>query len=179
MNPAHALPRRTVLAVSGTAVLAVAAACSSNDPAPAAGTTAAGTTAGSASAAKSSSAAVSTGSAKSSAVAAYTTASGTATSPVAPAGDPLASVADVEAAGSMVIDGGQPILLAAVNGTVVAHTAICTHQGCTVAAKGSNANCPCHGSKFNAATGAVLNGPAQSPLAEVTVTVADGKIYAG
>ena len=171
------LPRRTVLAASGTAVLAVAAACSS-DPAPAPSTTSAAT---SASAAKSSSSAAGSSSAAPSAptaAAAPTSAAPTSTAALAPAGTPVASVADVEAAGSIVVGTDKPILLCAANGTVVGHTAICTHQGCTVAAGGADANCPCHGSKFNAATGAVLNGPAVSPLAVVAVTVANGQVYA-
>jgi Rieske Fe-S protein len=67
-----------------------------------------------------------------------------------------------------------PIILAASNGTVVAHTAICTHMQCTVPASGS---CPCHGSKFNVQTGAVENGPANAPLAAVPVTVSGGQVY--
>ena len=173
------LPRRTVLAASGTAVLAVAAACSS-DPAPAPSTTSAAT---SASAAKSSPSAAGSSSAPSAPTAAPTTAAPTSAAPastaaLAPAGTPVASVAHVEAAGSIVVGTDKPILLCAANGTVVGHTAICTHQGCTVAAGGADANCPCHGSKFNAATGAVLNGPAVSPLAVVAVTVANGQVYA-
>ena len=175
------LPRRTVLAASGTAVLAVAAACSS-DPAPAPSTTSAAT---SASAAKSSSSAAGSSSAAPSAptaapttAAAPTSAAPASTAAPAPAGTPVASVADVEAAHSIVVGTDKPILLCAANGKVVGHTAICTHQGCTVAAGGADANCPCHGSKFNAATGAVLNGPAVSPLAVVAVTVANGQVYA-
>ena len=164
------LPRRTVLAASGTAVLAVAAACSS-DPAPAPSTTSAAT---SASAAKSSPSAAGSSSAPS----APTAAPPASTAALAPAGTPVASVADVEAAGAIVVGTDKPILLCAANGTVVGHTAICTHQGCTVAAGGADATCPCHGSKFNAATGAVLNGPAVSPLAVVAVTVANGQVYA-
>lgn len=171
MNPVpRSLPRRTVLAASGTAVLAVAAACSS-DPGTAGSATAAAT-----SAAKSSSAAASTGSAAASSKAAAPTTAGT--SAAVPARGPVASVAEVEAAGSVVVGTDKPILLCAANGTVVGHTAICTHQGCTVAAAGADANCPCHGSKFNAATGAVITGPAMSALAEVAVTVANGQVYA-
>ena len=39
--------------------------------------------------------------------------------------------------------------------------------------------CPCHGSKYNALTGAVINGPAALPLAPVAVSVKDGKVVAG
>jgi cytochrome b6-f complex iron-sulfur subunit len=175
------LPRRTVLAASGTAVLAVAAACSS-DPTPAPATTSPAATTSSAASSSSAAAPRSTvalSSAPNSATAALTSAfAPTSTAAPAPAGNPVATVADVEAAGSIVV-GDKPILLCAANGTVVGHTAICTHQGCTVAAGGADANCPCHGSKFNAATGAVINGPALSPLAEVAVTVANGQVYAG
>ncbi len=84
-------------------------------------------------------------------------------------------MADVEAAGALIVGPGDaPVLLAAANGTVVAHTAICTHQGCTVAASG---DCPCHQSKFNVQTGAVERPPALQPLAEIAVTVRGGQVY--
>jgi nitrite reductase/ring-hydroxylating ferredoxin subunit len=67
------------------------------------------------------------------------------------------------------------VLLASTNGSVVGHTAVCTHQQCTIGASGS---CPCHGSKFNITTGAVENGPAQRPLEEIAVTVSGGQVYA-
>ncbi|MGS0685373.1 Rieske (2Fe-2S) protein [Nakamurella sp. GG22] len=182
------LPRRTVLAASGTAVLAAAAACGSNSAATDSSTPAATSAAGSSSAAASSTA---SSSAPGSSTAASSTAesstaesspaeSSTAASSSAaestPAGKSLATVADVESAGSVVVEGPSgPLLLAAANGSVVAHTAICTHQGCTVAANGG---CPCHGSKFNVQTGAVENPPALQPLAEVPVTVSGGQVFA-
>ena len=57
------------------------------------------------------------------------------------------------------------------SGEFVAHTAVCTHQGCLVAAAGGQLDCPCHGSKFDAFTGKVINGPARLPLDAVNVTV--------
>ena len=48
--------------------------------------------------------------------------------------------------------------------TFAAVTAICTHQGCTIAGYGSQIyTCPCHGSQFDA-NGQVKKGPANSPL---------------
>ncbi|MBS1118965.1 MAG: iron-sulfur protein (secreted protein) [Deltaproteobacteria bacterium] len=48
--------------------------------------------------------------------------------------------------------------------TFQAMSAVCTHAGCTVAFNGTDKfNCPCHGSSFSSA-GAVLNGPAGTPL---------------
>jgi cytochrome b6-f complex iron-sulfur subunit len=75
---------------------------------------------------------------------------------------------------------GAPIVVAQPSaGKAVAFSAVCTHMGCTVAPTGEHLNCPCHGSQYDAFTGAVLKGPATKPLASVPVHVADGKVVAG
>lgn len=86
----------------------------------------------------------------------------------------LAAVADIPDGGSLVANG---VLLARTGDTVTGRSPVCTHQQCTVAAAMAEADCPCHGSKFNASTGAVLNGPATEPLPEVAVTVKDGNVF--
>jgi len=50
-------------------------------------------------------------------------------------------------------------------------------MGCTVGAAGKQLDCPCHGSVFDAQTGAVVNGPAQSPLQSYQVAQVGNEIY--
>ncbi len=65
-------------------------------------------------------------------------------------------------------------------GEFKAFSAVCTHQGCVLASLRHNvAGCPCHGSEFDALTGAVVNGPATKALPEVAITVQDGKMITG
>lgn len=65
-------------------------------------------------------------------------------------------------------------------GHFTAFSAVCTHAGCTVNfdKAGFTFDCPCHGSRFDATTGAALNGPASSPLPSITIAKGpDGKLY--
>lgn len=72
---------------------------------------------------------------------------------------------------------GGPILVAQPKaGTVVAFSAICTHMGCVVAPAGDQFDCPCHGSEFNAGTGAVIKGPARRPLPALKTAVSNGTV---
>jgi Rieske Fe-S protein len=52
-------------------------------------------------------------------------------------------------------------------------------MGCPVKVAGTELNCPCHGSKYNALTGAVLHGPAPKSLPSVAVAVQGGNVVAG
>ena len=65
------------------------------------------------------------------------------------------------------------------NGDFVAYSAVCPHQGCTVAYQQDSGQlaCPCHGSAFDPADGAaVLSGPAQQPLPDIPVEVQNGEV---
>jgi thiosulfate dehydrogenase (quinone) large subunit len=61
----------------------------------------------------------------------------------------------------------------------VAFSAICTHAGCTVGFDRSAREfvCPCHGSIYNALTGAVIQGPAPLPLPPIGVKLTNGTLY--
>lgn len=53
--------------------------------------------------------------------------------------------------------------------------ATCTHQGCLVQSReDAGVRCPCHSALFDPINGAVLEGPAMSPLAPVAFTIKTG-----
>jgi cytochrome b6-f complex iron-sulfur subunit len=101
-------------------------------------------------------------------------------SPAPPAGA-LAPLSAVPVGGSRIVtSAGKPVVLSQASaGKVTGFSAICTHMGCTVNAGGSKLNCPCHGSVFNAFTGAVVQGPATRSLPAVAVHVSDGYVVSG
>jgi nitrite reductase/ring-hydroxylating ferredoxin subunit len=96
---------------------------------------------------------------------------------VAP-GEVLARADDVPVGGalSVTVGGAQLLVTQPEEGTFAAFSAICTHQACTVAPGDGELLCPCHASRYDLATGAVLGGPAPEPLPEVPVTVASGEV---
>jgi Rieske Fe-S protein len=89
------------------------------------------------------------------------------------AGDVVVLLSEVPVGGAYAVslDGRRVLISQPTEGTVAAFDAECTHQGCTVRAADAGLVCPCHGSAFDPATGAVVRGPATEPLAPVGVTV--------
>ena len=75
-------------------------------------------------------------------------------------------------------DGRPDVLIRDTSGHLTAMSAVCTHAGCEVSYESGQLVCPCHGSVFNARTGAVEQGPASQPLAMKHVTESGGEIYA-
>jgi len=86
----------------------------------------------------------------------------------------LASNSSLTTAGSSKVV--QNILIFNTGTNIVALSAICTHQGCTVGynAGKNDIECPCHGSVYST-SGSVLVGPAPSALRAYPVTQ-DGNI---
>ena len=151
--------RRTVLACVGTACAAVLAGCSTynsnnggiagSQPAPASSSAPPPTEAGSG--------------------------SGTAAGPAA-----LASTSDVPVGGGKILTDKKIVLTQPKSGEFHGFSAVCTHAGCTVGSVSDGTiNCPCHGSRFNITTGAVVNGPAASPLPAVAIKVQGTSIVQG
>ncbi|MCW7943176.1 FeS-binding protein [Streptomyces hygroscopicus] len=66
------------------------------------------------------------------------------------------------------------------DGSLKAYSTICTHAGCAIdKLSGTTLVCPCHGSRFDATTGKVVQAPATEPLPELPVEVKNGHIVAG
>ena len=146
--------RRTVLACVGTACAAVLAGCStynSNN----------GGVAGSQPAQPASSSAAPAGSA-----------SGGAAAPAA-----LASTSDVPVGGGKILTDKKIVLTQPKSGEFHGFSAVCTHVGCLVNKVTSGTiDCPCHGSEFKITNGAVVAGPAPSPLPARQIKIVDDQV---
>jgi Rieske Fe-S protein len=83
----------------------------------------------------------------------------------------------VPAGGGIVLSTTKVVVTRGTGDDVHAFSAVCTHQGCTVGSVERGVIfCPCHGSEFNAQTGAVTAGPATRPLPAVAVAVQNGNV---
>jgi Rieske Fe-S protein len=101
-----------------------------------------------------------------------TGASATPESGAPQAGGGLAKTADIPVGGGAVFKDQKVVVVQPTSGQFKAYTAVCTHQGCTVAnVANGTIDCPCHGSKFKIEDGSVANGPADKPLAEKQIKV--------
>lgn len=99
-----------------------------------------------------------------------------------PTGTPtaLAQLSDIPEGGGTIVNNQEIVVTRGTGNTVHAFSAVCTHQGCLVSAvTDGEITCPCHGSAFDATTGAVVRGPAQTPLPPVSVKVVDGSVVTG
>jgi Rieske Fe-S protein len=98
-------------------------------------------------------------------------------SSAAAGGTVLTPTADVPVSGGVILQDQAVVVTQPAEGQFKAFSAICTHQGCLVAAVENNEIiCPCHGARYSGEDGSVLQGPAQQPLAEGTVAVEGGNV---
>jgi Rieske Fe-S protein len=103
---------------------------------------------------------------------------GSADGPTAPVA--LGAASAVPVGGAKLYRDDKVVVSQPEQGVFKAFSAVCTHQGCVVdAVDGTTVSCPCHGSRFDAETGAVVQGPATKALPAVHVTVTGGQITAG
>ena len=93
--------------------------------------------------------------------------------PSAPApGTELGVTTDIPVGGGTVLPEHRIVVTQPVQGAFSAFSSVCTHQGCTVDQVTQGViTCPCHGSRFDVADGAVIDGPADAPLPRVAIAV--------
>jgi Rieske Fe-S protein len=90
----------------------------------------------------------------------------------------LAKVSQIPASGGLILPGPKVVLIRSSDDNVHAFSAVCTHQGCTVASVSNNViTCPCHASRFSAETGKVISGPAPRALPAIDVQVRNGEVF--
>jgi Rieske Fe-S protein len=94
----------------------------------------------------------------------------------APAGA-LARTSDIPVGGGAIFADQDVVVTQPAAGEFRAFSATCTHQGCPVTeVSDGTINCNCHGSRFAVADGAVVDGPADTPLPERGIEVSGEEI---
>lgn len=87
-------------------------------------------------------------------------------------GTVLAAVSDVPVGGGVVVSDPPIVVTQPKAGQINGFTAICPHAGCLVASVvDDEIICPCHGSRFSAVDGSVIQGPATQGLEPASVSV--------
>jgi Rieske Fe-S protein len=167
----HHTRRSVVAAAGGTGLAAVLTACGSSDDSSSSSKSADTSTAGAASGSTAPSDTDGDGDGGAS-----SSAPDTSSAPAA-GGSALAKTSDIPVGGGQVFADRKVVVTQPTAGQFKGFSAVCTHQGCTVASvSGGTINCPCHGSKFHVADGSVAHGPAASPLAQKPVKVSGDEI---
>jgi Rieske Fe-S protein len=158
-------------AASTAAAPATSAAASSSAPSSAAATSAAATSAAASSAAA-------TAAAPSTAPATHPATTAPATHPASSGPPAFTATSAIPVGGGTIFSGARVVITQPSAGEFHAFSAVCTHMGCIVAqVSNGTIDCPCHGSQYNIATGAVVAGPAPMPLPAENIRVSGGSIF--
>jgi len=86
-------------------------------------------------------------------------------------------VRDIPVGGGAIYTAAKVVVTQPASGQYKAFSAVCTHVGCLVNKVTSGTiDCPCHGSEFKITNGAVVTGPAPSPLPARQIKIVDGRV---
>ncbi|HET9648278.1 MAG TPA: Rieske (2Fe-2S) protein [Microlunatus sp.] len=86
-----------------------------------------------------------------------------------PASTLTVPAAEIPVGGGRVFNPQRVVVTQPTAGNFLAFSAVCTHQGCTVAQVTATIDCPCHGSRFAITDGSVVNGPSTEALPGVPI----------
>jgi Rieske Fe-S protein len=107
-------------------------------------------------------------------------AAGSAGSTAGAQGSALASTSEIPVGSGKIFTSEKVVVTQPNSDDFKAFSAVCTHMGCIVATiSNGTIDCPCHGSKYSISTGAVVSGPAPSPLAAQSIKVTGSNIFLG
>ena len=94
-----------------------------------------------------------------------------------PKGTVLGQASDIPVGGGAIYTAAKVVVTQPASGQYKAFSAVCTHVGCLVNQVTSGTiDCPCHGSEFKITDGAVVAGPAPSPLPARPIKIVDGQV---
>jgi Rieske Fe-S protein len=95
----------------------------------------------------------------------------------APRGTVLGAAREIPVGGGTIFTAARVVVTQPARGQYRAFSAVCTHVGCILnQVTGRTIDCPCHGSKFSITSGAVVAGPAPTPLPKKQIEIVDGLI---
>ena len=94
-----------------------------------------------------------------------------------PEGTVLGAARDIPVGGGAVYTAAKVVVTQPASGQYRAFSAVCTHVGCIVnKVTNGTIDCPCHGSEFRITNGAVVTGPAPSPLPARQIKIVGGQV---